>query len=199
MTRLRREGSLRRSVVAAGLAVALTVLTACSSPLDRPTAEQLPGPVPDGVIFRDIPATAPPAPDGDLTLLNGDAVSLSSLASDRPVVLLFFEAWCEQCAAGQDELNAAANAYGDAVTFVSVAGESTVDEAKTYATDHDIPYLVALDPSGDLWESYAVEEAPFTVFIGPGGALVRGWPGYIDGIQDAIAAILVTSMPDDDG
>jgi len=179
---------------AGAVAMCLALLTGCGG-----TASQtLPGPVPAGVEYRAAPSDAPDAPDGELELLNGDRVSLDDLARDRPVVLLFFEAWCGECADRQDDLDAAADRYGDAVTLVSVAAESTRDEASDYADEHDVHTLVARDPTGDLSRSYAVDQAPFTVFVAPGGSLVRGWPGYLDDLDGAIDGLLVERMPDAD-
>lgn len=171
------------------------MLSGCTSSTDRLTSEMLPGPVPPGATYVDVPATAPPAPDGTITLSNGDSIQLASLSKNRPVVVIFFEPWCEQCAERQEDINDLAEEFDDAVTFVSVAQAASVDEVSAYAREHEVDYLIGTDTSGDLWESYGVVEAPFTVMIGEGSTLLRGWRGILDDLDGAIGAILVSEMP----
>ena len=64
---------------------ALVVLSACSG--GTASTDELPGPVPENVVFRDPPAGAPPAPAFELDLLGGDALDLTEQWDARPVQL----------------------------------------------------------------------------------------------------------------
>lgn len=183
----------RLTAVAALVALA-GALTACTAGDGR--VSELPGPAMDGAELRAAPSTAPVAPDGDLTLLDGDRVTLSELSADRPVVLVFVEPWCSDCAEGEEQLSSIAAKYGDVVTVVGVAHEGSADELHDYARKNDVGHLLARDETGAIWESYGVEEAPFTVMIAEGGKLLRGWRGLLPDLDDAIDALLVKSLPE---
>ncbi|PJJ63643.1 TlpA family protein disulfide reductase [Compostimonas suwonensis] len=161
------------------LGAALLALTACSSPSPQTLSELLPGPVPSGVEFAAPPADAADAPDPELTFLDGEKASLSDFWSERPVVLVFLEPWCQECADQQSELNTVVSEYGDRVLFLGVAGEGSRDEVRDYVDAHDIRYPVALDGRGVVWRAYGVQEAPLVALISKDGKLLRGWPGGV--------------------
>jgi thiol-disulfide isomerase/thioredoxin len=169
-------------------------LAGCTAGDDRVT--ELPGPVADGAEFRAVPSPAAVAPDGDLTLLDGDHVTVSELSADRPVVLVFVEPWCTDCAEGEELLGSIAAKYHGVVTVVGIAHEGSVDELRDYARKNDVGHLLARDETGAIWESYGVEEAPFSVMIAEGGTLLRGWRGLLPDLGDAIDALLVKSLPE---
>jgi thiol-disulfide isomerase/thioredoxin len=171
----------------AGLAVVLlmTLLVGCSS--DASDSSEggspvgLPGPVPDGVTFRPPPKSAPPAPSFELQLLDGQVVDSDEQWAERPVVLVFFESWCELCRQQQPEINELVEDYRDVVLFLGIAGLSEPGDLRAYIADNDVEYPVATDPSGDVWLRYAVDEAPLVALVSKGGSLLRGWPGGLSG------------------
>ena len=182
-----------RLLTAAAIVGALA-LAGCTAP--PPPGTTLPGPVPDGVEYHEVdPAAYPDAPDAEVTLLDGTAVSLSDLWADRPVLLFFTESWCELCVTEQDELDDIVDEFGDAVTVVALAEQSDAEQLAQYARDHGVTHLVARDPSGAAWKSYAVEEPPFLAVIGPEGKLLRGWRGAMDDLDGAVDALLVKEHP----
>ena len=183
-----------RACLAATFLVA-ALLTGCSSAADSPdeSAAALPGPVPDDVSFRAPPKTAPAAPTFDLTLLGGDTLSAADQWADRPVVLIFFESWCEICKEEQPALNDLVEKYQDVVLFLGIAGMSSEDEVRQYVEDNNLAYPVGTDASGKIWLRYAAEEPPLIALISKGGQLLRGWPGGLsaDTLQDQIDELAV--------
>ena len=183
-----------RACLAATFLVA-ALLTGCSSAADPPdeSAAALPGPVPDDVSFRTPPKTAPAAPAFDLTLLDGDTLSVADQWADRPVVLIFFESWCEICKEEQPAINDLVDKYQDVVLFVGVGGLSSEDQLRGYVDDNDVAYPVGTDQSGKIWLRYAAEEPPLIALISKGGHLLRGWPGGLsaDTLQDQIEKLAV--------
>jgi cytochrome c biogenesis protein CcmG/thiol:disulfide interchange protein DsbE len=92
----------------------------------------------------DSPLIGQPAPEFDLTTLDGsDQVALEDLRGDI-VVINFFASWCLQCRAEHADLVATSNAFGE-------------DEA---------------DPGSRTAIAYGVFGIPETFFIDPGGVVV---------------------------
>jgi thiol-disulfide isomerase/thioredoxin len=146
----------------------------------RGGVEALPGELPTGVSYRRVDGTVPRAPALTLSLLDGHRVTGRELWRTRPVVLVFFSSWCGPCAQGQAAVDALARRYRDVVAFVGVAGQDERTAVAGYVQRHEVSYAVAVDESLDVWRRYAVREPPAVVLIGPGGRLLRGWPGPID-------------------
>ena len=176
----------------AALAAAL-LLSACSG---APAATgQLPGPVPENVVFREPSATAPPAPAFELDLLGGETLDLSEEWDERPVVLVFFESWCTLCADQQESINDVVEEYQDVVLFVGIANLSEPADVEQYVSDNDITYPVGIDTSGRTWLNYAVSEPPLVALVSKGGQLLRGWPEGISGdvLREQIDELAVES------
>jgi peroxiredoxin len=137
------------------------------------------------------PPTAPPAPVFELELLDGTTLDLAEQWEVRPVVLVFFEAWCELCARQQADITALSEEYRDTVLFVGVGRESGSADATEFTREHDIDYPVGLDPTGEVWRRYRVDEPPLVALISKGGRLVRGWPGGTTELGQQITRFLV--------
>lgn len=159
-------------------ALAATLLAGCAA--SESPLVGLPSPVPDNVTFHEPPADAPPAPVFELDLINGDVVDAASAWAERPMVLVFFETWCEICRDRQQEINELAEEYQDVILFLGVAGLSSEDEVVEYARENDVAYPVGIDAGGEIWLDYAVAEPPLVALITKDGKIVRGWPGGID-------------------
>jgi hypothetical protein len=155
----------------------VAVLAACSPTAGSGSGGKLPGPVPEGVRFPAPPANAPPASSFELTLLNGEAVDSAAQWAQRPMVLIFFESWCQLCRDQQPGVNKIVNEYHDVILFLGVAGRSDVDDVREYVTENDVSYPVGVDSPGDMWLHYAADEPPLVVLISKNGKVLRGWPG----------------------
>ena len=144
-----------------------------------------------GTTHVEPPATAPPAPAFELELVDGSTLDLAEQWQDRPVVLVFFESWCELCARQQPDVTALAEEYRDTVLFVGVGHESSSADTVEYLREHDIDYPVGLDPTGEVWRRYRVDEPPLIALVSKGGRLVRGWPGGTTELGRQIRQFLV--------
>jgi peroxiredoxin len=144
-----------------------------------------------GATYVAAPPTAPPAPAFELELLDGATLDLAEQWQNRAVVLVFFESWCELCARQQPDITALSEEYRDVVLFVGVGYESSSEDATAFMRDHDIDYPVGLDPSGEVWRRYRVDEPPLVALISKGGKLVRGWPGGTTELEQQIRQFLV--------
>lgn len=178
--------------VLTGVVVAVLALAGCSGS-DDPAAVsfELPGDVPSDVTFIDAPPTAPPAPSFELELLDGSTLDLAEQWEQRPVVLVFFESFCELCAQQQADITALSEEYRDAVLFVGVGSATSEDDAAEYLREHDIAYPIGLDPDGEVFRRYGVDEPPLVALIARGGQLVRGWPGGVDDLGSQLTELVV--------
>ncbi|SDU84520.1 TlpA family protein disulfide reductase [Jiangella alkaliphila] len=178
--------------VLTGVVVAVLALAGCSGS-DDPAAVSfdLPGEVPADVTFIDAPADAPPAPPFELDLLDGSTLDIAEQWAQRPVVLVFFESFCELCAQQQAEITELSEEYRDAVLFVGVGSASSEDDAAEYVREHDIAYPVGLDPDGETFRRYGVDEPPLVALVSRGGQLVRGWPGGVEDLGAQLTEFVV--------
>ena len=152
-------------------------------------ADDLPPPLPDTVAFE--PASGgPPAPDFTGELLDGTRVTASDLWRDRPLVLVFTASWCERCRAVHREAARVVDEHPGAA-LLGVVADNDAEGAREYADELDLGHAVAIAPER-LWLDYAAREPPVVVLVGPGGRVLRGWPGgaprrVLDGQLDALA------------
>jgi thiol-disulfide isomerase/thioredoxin len=176
------------------LLMVLSLLVGCSSGSGAPVGP--PGPAPENVTFVEPPAEAPRAPSFELELLNGERVDSQAHWAERPMVLVFFESWCELCMEQQPEINELVADYEDVVLFLGIAELSSEDDLLEYVRDNDVAYPVAVDSSGDIWFRYAATEPPVVVLISKGGRVLRGWPGGISGemLRGQIEELAIESL-----
>jgi len=177
-------GSARRSEGGAAAALALgLVLVACAcgggDAGDTPGgAADLPGTVPDGVVYADPPTGALPAHAFSAELLDGTGIRAAELWAERPLVLVFTASWCGLCAESHREAAAAVDEYGGAVALLGIVTEDDAGGALEYADELDLGHPIAVGPER-VWLNYAAREPPVVVVISRGGKVVRGWPGGV--------------------
>jgi peroxiredoxin len=188
----------RRSSVRPGLLLVLAfVLAACGgTEASRGGGDAIPGPLPSGVTVAPEQADAPGAFDFSLTLLDNAPLDMSALWADRPVVLFFFASGCEQCGDQLEMLNDVVERYGDAVPVVGIAGAGGDEAAdvEAFLEAHGAVIPVGIDTTDGLriWDAYAAREPPLVVLVGPGGHVLRGWPGGAspEALEEAISALV---------
>ena len=126
------------------------------------------------------PTEGEPAPNFELTTLEGERVSLSAL-SGKPVVLNFWASWCAPCRAEMPQFEKTYRAYQDrGVVFVGAAVEDDLMSAREFARHLGITYPLGLDEGGAIARSYRLLGLPGTMFISRDGRLVRRWAGILD-------------------
>jgi thiol-disulfide isomerase/thioredoxin len=141
-------------------------------------AADLPGTVPEGVVYAKPPAGALPAPRFSANLLDGTPVKAAELWAKRPLLLVFTASWCGRCAESHREAAAVADEYDDAVALLGVVTEDDADAAVEYADKLDLGHPIAVAPER-VWLNYAAREPPVVVLVARGGKVVSGWPGGV--------------------
>jgi peroxiredoxin len=130
-----------------------------------------------------------PAPAFRAISQDGMEVDSASVVGDRPVVLVFIKDGCP-CSTSAEPFYARLHAaFGDEATFLGVIdGDRTV--ASRWVGDHGTPYPVLADPSLEIVRSFDVRNSAYVALIDRAGQIEALWPGYSEGILDAISARL---------
>jgi cytochrome c biogenesis protein CcmG/thiol:disulfide interchange protein DsbE len=112
------------------------------------------------------PVVDAPAPDFTVTTLDGNPLQLSDLRG-KPVFLNFWATWCVPCRAEMPAFAAFTAAYGDEAVILAVNADRESPEAvQAFLTELNAEAVpVALDPTGEVRDLYAVAALPTTYFI----------------------------------
>jgi thiol-disulfide isomerase/thioredoxin len=135
------------------------------------------------------PDTSPdprPAPDFELTLLDGSTWRLSEHRG-QVVVVNFWASWCEPCKEEMPAFQQAAISSAGEVVFVGVGSKMDRDEdVRAFVAAAGISYPIGRDMAGDDRARGAIERAygivgyPATFFISPDGNIARVEMGALD-------------------
>ncbi|EJF51988.1 Peroxiredoxin [Saprospira grandis DSM 2844] len=102
------------------------------------------------------------APLFNTTEVRGEKLKLRKLLKEQDRVLLVFmrHAWCPVCNLRSHELMERYEELKAANYEVVVVYESPQEQLIRYVEDHELPFKVVADPSGELYRSYKVERNP---------------------------------------
>ncbi|MBR5969184.1 MAG: TlpA family protein disulfide reductase [Lachnospiraceae bacterium] len=129
---------------------------------------------------------AQPAPDFVLTDQYGNTQSLAQYRG-KVVFLNFWATWCPPCRAEMPDIQKLYEEYsaqGDAaeVVILGVAGPGNVDDqdldgVKAFLEENGYTYPVAMDMTGELFNTYYITAYPTTFMIDKNGSVF----GYVQG------------------
>lgn len=120
-----------------------------------------------------------PAPDFQVTGLDGKTVKLSSLRG-HVVLLDFWATWCPPCRKGLPETNRLAQVGGPKGLQVMAISNETHDKVAAFMNQNHYTMPAFLDAGSKAQATYRVDSIPTTVVIDAKGALVA----YLVGLQD---------------
>ena len=130
-----------------------------------------------------------PAPIVSVKDLDGTPVDLGAHIGHRPVLLLFWATWCEQCEALIPTLRDAAQVYGERVDFfgINVTVRETPAGVREYVREHNPPFRVLYDTEGESQRAFEVLATAFIVIIDAEGTIVYTGYGPTQPLEEALA------------
>jgi thiol-disulfide isomerase/thioredoxin len=124
-----------------------------------------------------VPPDGEPAPDFTIALGEGGEFTLSEAGA--PVYLVFWAEWCPVCQRELPAIDAVAPDYLEEVTFVAVAGRSSLEASRERVGDWFSPDRILWGYDDDLWATYLVRGQPVSFVISSDGIIVGQWFGSI--------------------
>ncbi len=118
------------------------------------------------------PQVGKPAPDFELTMIDGTKVRLSDFKG-RPVWINFWASWCPPCRAENPDIQDLYNAHKDADGLVLLApaiGEGR-DSVAGYMQRADLQYPVGTDSDTQIAANYRVLGIPTHIFVDRDGII----------------------------
>jgi peroxiredoxin len=104
--------------------------------------------------------------DFSLRLLDAtDAIFTLSDYLGRPVWLNFFASWCPPCNDEAANIVSIAAKYGDALAVVGIDVRESAEKARGFRIKHNIPYPIALDETGSVFQALGLRQYPSHVFV----------------------------------
>lgn len=140
------------------------------------------------------PAAEPPArpwADVELAGIAGPDRTLAELGG-APAVVNLWASWCTPCVDELPDLEAAAQRWGDRVTFLGVAHRDDEADARRLAERAGVTYPLAFDPDGALFEALGLIAMPSTVVLDESGEIVAVHAGRIqpDELESLVAPLV---------
>lgn len=109
------------------------------------------------------------APEFELTTVEGEKVSLKSLAG-KVVLVDFWATWCPPCRASLPELKALTKKFPpDKFTIVSVSADDNDNEWRTYIQSHGMTWRQYRDADRHVIKAFGVKAFPTYVLIDQAG------------------------------
>jgi thiol-disulfide isomerase/thioredoxin len=138
-----------------------------------------------------LPSKGEAAPTFTVKTTDGGTFDLAAHIADDggPVVLNLWASWCPPCRAEMPAIDTSASRHPE-ITFIGVSVKDVEEEARAFADEIGISYIIGLD-DGSVDKAYPALGLPATFYIDRDGTLVRTHVGpvTVDSLDDDIAEL----------
>jgi len=118
-----------------------------------------------------------PAPGFTVQDISGKTVSLSDFQEKKPVLLVFWATWCGYCEKELPDLEAFTQTHQDEIQVITVFSGEPKETVADYVKEKDVNFLVLLDETKEIWNSYLVRGTPGHFLIDKQGIIITLHPG----------------------
>lgn len=117
-----------------------------------------------------VPAIGSPAPDFELSELEGGTIKLSDLR-DKVVVINFWATWCGPCAYEMPYFQKFYARNASKFELLAVNNQETVEQITPFVSELKLTYPILLDKDAEVTRLYQVIGFPTTIFIDHSGII----------------------------
>lgn len=113
------------------------------------------------------------APEFELSTLNGESMSLSSLKGKK-VILNFWATWCPPCRSEMPDMQKIQDDYNEEVVVVAVnltSSESSVQTVEDFVNGLGLSFPILLDEKGKINNQFEVLSYPTSYFLDEEGII----------------------------
>lgn len=129
----------------------------------------------------------------ELAPITVDEFEVETGSSDRPMVVNLWASWCIPCRSEAPLLRQAHARFGDEIRFLGIATEDSPSDSLAFLEEFELTFENRSDRPGAIRGHLGAVGLPVTVFVRPGGEILRTHFGVIDdaglalGIDDLLA------------
>jgi len=136
-----------------------------------------------------------PAPDFELSLLDGSQFKLREEIGKKVIVLDFWATWCGPCITAMPDVMAAVKAFeGKGVRLVGINQQESAGEVERFVEARGWKLDVALDEELLVRERYGVKSIPTTIIIGKDGKVSMMHTGSSPGLKEELTADIRSAL-----
>ena len=130
-----------------------------------------------------------PAPDFQLSDLNGNQVSLAQFRG-KVVILDFWATWCGPCRLTMPVMERIQQQYADKLALLAINLEEPAEDVRGYVTSNGVRSTVLLDEDGTIGRIYRTDSIPMQVLIDRKGVVRNIQVGYSSRLADRLRAAI---------
>lgn len=132
--------------------------------------------------------------DFALPNLAGEVVRPADFAG-KVVLVDVWATWCDPCMTSMPVYAELANRHGkDGFVVVAVSVDEDVAAVRRFLDGRDYPFVVLLDPKGELPSAAGVRKMPTAFLLGRDGAVRHVHAGFEGGDAASIEALVVAAL-----
>ena len=114
------------------------------------------------------------APNIELKTLDGETFELSQWIGKKPFVLVFYVTWCKTCKGEIPTIKKIHKTYaGEELGLITVNAhfKDSLDNARRYRKEHELPYTILFDEAGHAADKYMVLGVPMILMVDKSGII----------------------------